>query len=248
MMSFNKVRNFARALLLTFALTLACAGAAKADAFSTGQFETNTQGGWGSGGSAASLLGADYNTVYASTNGVLIVGVENITTQYSMTFTNAGAVLDYLPATGVAGPLTASLVNPAVSPSGLFGGDVVALELNVDFNTAGFLHGASSIPFGDLVLTNFSGGLSGLNGLTVSQFLAIANTCLGGGSCPEGLGNVAGITDELNFSFPGGNVESFADTNLALPATATAPEPSGLLLLAPGLAAVAFLRRRWRHG
>jgi hypothetical protein len=125
---------------------------------------------------------------------------------------------------------------------------VVALTLNVNFSNAGLLQGTSSIPFGSLVLTNFSGGFSGLNGLTVSQFLGLANTCLSGGSCPEGLDNVATVTNDLNSSFdtaPGpGTVSTFADSNLALPSSATpAPEPSSSLLLAPALAGVAFLRR-----
>jgi hypothetical protein len=230
-------------ILLASTLTLACAGAAKAGSIKSGQFVTDTQGGWGEGGSAASLLAADYNSVYASTNGVVIVGVENITDQYSMTFTNAGAILTYLPSTGLPGPLSASLVNPASTPSGIFGGDVVALTLNVDFSDAGFLHGTSSIPFGSLVLTSFSSGLSGLDGMTVSQFLAIANTCLGDGSCPYGLDNIAAITDDLNDSFPGGTVSTFADTNLALPQSAT-PEPSGLLLFGTSLLGLVPFRRK----
>ena len=94
--------------LLVSALTLACAGAARAGSIKSGQFVTGTQGDWGVGGGAAALLAADYNTVYASTNGVLIVGVENTTGQFSMYFTSAGAVRSYLPATGIAGQLTAT--------------------------------------------------------------------------------------------------------------------------------------------
>jgi hypothetical protein len=48
----------------------------------------------------------------------------------------------------------------------------------------------------------------------------------------------------LNLAFFAGTPDAFADDHLALPATATAPEPSSLLLLAPGLAGLAFLRRR----
>jgi hypothetical protein len=224
-------------------LTLACAGGAKAGSFKSGQFVTGTQGDWGAGGGAASLLAADYNTVYGSTNGVFIVGVENTTGQFSMYFTSAGAVESYLPATGTIGQLTATLLNPALSPAGIFGGDVVALSLNRDFSNAGFLHGTSSIPFGDLVLTNFSLNLSGLNGLTVSQFLGVADTCLGGGSCPYGLDNIAAITDDLNDSFPGGTPSAFAESNLALPSSVT-PEPSSLLLFGTSLLGLVPFRRK----
>jgi hypothetical protein len=230
-------------ILLVSALTLVCAGAAKAGSIKSGEFVTGTQGDWGAGGGAASLLAADYNTVYASTNGVLIVGVENTTGQFSMYFTSAGAVQSYLPATGIAGQLTATLVNPALTPAGIFGGDVVALMLNVDFNNAGLLGSTSTIPFGDLVLTNLPAFDGALNGLTVEQFLAVANMCLGGGSCPDGLSNVAAITNDLNDSFPGGTVSTFADANLALPASVT-PEPSSLLLFGTGLLGLVPFRRK----
>jgi hypothetical protein len=224
-------------------LMLVSAGGAKAGSFKSGQFVTGTQGDWGAGGGAAALLAADYNTVYALTNGILIVGVENTTGQFSMYFTSVGAVQAYLPATGIIGQLTATLVNPALTPAGIFGGDVVALSLNRDFSNAGFLHGTSSIPFGDLILTNFSLNLSGLNGLTVSQFLGVANTCLGGGSCPYSLDNIAEITDDLNDSFPGGTPSAFADSNLALPSSVT-PEPSSLLLFGTSLLGLVPFRRK----
>lgn len=121
------------------------------------------------------------------------------------------------------------------------GGDVTALELNVAFSNAGLL-GTSSVPFGDLVLTNFTGGLSEFSGLTVSEFLALAETCLGDGSCPSGAGNVDGLAGNLSFSFALGTVTAFADDHLTLLATtASMPEPSSLLLLAPGLAIIGFL-------
>jgi hypothetical protein len=225
-------------------LTLACAGQAKADPdFKPMQFVTYSQNDWGSGAVAPSLLSADYDAVFTAENEVLIVGSVS-PGLYNLAFTSASNVTDYLPTVGTPAPLTTSLTNPTSSSSGGFGGDVVALTLNVDFSATGFLHGASSIPFGNLLLTNFSGGLSGLDGLTVSQFLAVANTCLGDGSCPYGLYNVATITDDLNFSFESGTPSAFADYNLALPATPT-PEPSTLLLLGSGLASLGFLRRRF---
>lgn len=181
--------------------------------------------------------------MYLGANDELFVGVVGTPGQFFLEFTTAGTVANYLPSTGPASTLTASLLNPATTPSGTFGGDVVALELNVAFSNAGFLHGTSKVPFGDLVLTNFSGGLSPFNALTVSEFLAIAETCLGDGSCPYGVGNVDAVAANLAFSFPGGTVSTFADSNLALPSSAT-PEPSSLLLFGTSLLGLVPFRRK----
>jgi hypothetical protein len=57
--------------------------------------------------------------------------------QFGMTFTSPAAIQNYLPAGGKAGVLDACLIDPSSSHSGNLGGEVLALELNVDFSAAG---------------------------------------------------------------------------------------------------------------
>jgi hypothetical protein len=234
-------------------LMLVCAGAAKADSFSTGQFVTYTEGEWSSGGVAAPLLAADYDSVYQGTVGDLIVGVTGTPGQFFLELESSAAVLGLIPTSGQASALTTNLLDPTTSQTGVFGGDVVALALDVDFSNAGLL-GTSSTPFGDLVLVNFGPAsspnsvnpLTELNGLTVNQFLGLANTCLGGGSCPLGIDNTDQVALDLGAAFEGGTPSAFADDHLALPSSTTttpAPEPSSLVLLGAGLLSILGLAK-----
>jgi len=138
-----------------------------------------------------------------------------------MTFSDAASVLPYLPAIGVFAPLNSSAFNPIQTASGGFGGEVLGLQLNVDFSDAGFLPGASGIRFGDLVLENFS-TLTVLNGLTVRQFLGDANTLLGGGSSIVTIAGLDTTVGELNGSFFNGTPGAFAQQHLVAPTPANA--------------------------
>ena len=145
-----------------------------------------------------------------------------------MVFTGASELLSYLPAVGADGPLTSDLLNPTSTSSGAFGGEVTALKLNIDFSDAGVLPGNLGIPFGDLVLENFSGGqLSPLNDLTVRQFSAGVNNLLGGGIFfifkhnftyrTADIATLDPILANINGSFSEGSVSPFATNNLVVP-------------------------------
>jgi hypothetical protein len=146
-----------------------------------------------------------WDQVYASTFGVLEVGIPG-TGGFSIVLDNPNGALDYLPAVGPAGTLTSDLVNPTSSSAGSFGGDVVALELNSDFSSAGFLPGVT--PLGSLSLCS----VPGFPNLTVSAFLSLANTALGGGG--GNLANFASVTNAINAAFVGGSPSTFAQEHL----------------------------------
>jgi hypothetical protein len=120
--------------------------------------------------------------------------------KYTATFTSAAAVNSYLPAGGTSGVLSKSYSNPT-SMAGTFGGQVLALQINVDFSTKGITKSG----FGSLLLA--SGPLAGDS---VSQVLSIANTALGGGGLPSGLSmsDLTTILSNINADFDSGTANN----------------------------------------
>ena len=193
----------------------ACMPGAPGCGWSDGDLVTFRQADWGtisSGTNAAALLSTHFAAVYAPSFGILEVGIIG-KTGFSMAFTSAPSVLMYLPAAGLANPLNTDLLDPPSSASGFFGGEVVALRLNVDFADAGLIGGTSPTAFGDLTLCGFA-SLPAVNDLTVRGFLAIVNTLLGGGSAPITIGDAAPLTAEINATFVGGVPSPFAQDHL----------------------------------
>src|SRR5262249_39473370 len=158
---------------------------------------TYVQAGWASSGPAGSLLADDYNNVYASASDVFVMGD---TSKYTAKFSGGDTLQAYLPQTGVVGVLTVSLLDPTSSSSGAFGGDVAALKLNVDFADAGYVGGSANLKFGDLLLCGVSAP-SGVNGLTVRQFLSTANSVLGAASTAFAASDVDSIASQLDAAF-----------------------------------------------
>jgi len=155
-----------------------------------GEYCTFSQGGWGS--NPVSLPGKirdqNFVAIYPSGLEVGILGLSG----YSMKFTSSGAVQAYLPEGGPPAKLTSDLLNPTSSASGVYGGQVTALRLNVNYSAAGVLPISSqflpSQPLGALKLCNFEENdpYVALDGLTISQVLAEAEKVLGGGASSYG--------------------------------------------------------------
>ena len=175
----------------------------------SGDYTTYTQGGWGAkpnGENPASILADHFADVYPP-SGVTI----GIPGGFSMTFTSAEKVKDYLPAGGPASWLTGNLTNPTSSSAGVFGGQVLALQLSVDFSDADVTEGG----LGDLVLDGTGGSL---DGSTVSEILAAANLALGGGALPAGYSysTLNDLITDLNEAFDNGEPSAWAQLHLSV--------------------------------
>ena len=149
------------------------------------------------------------------------------------------AVLNYLPSSG--GPRLAHcrFGGPHVNVIGpVRGRTFLALQLNADFNDAGFLHGTNAVLFGDLILTQLPFA-PGFNGYTVRQFLGEANRILGGGAFTgTTYDDVAALTEDVGNASHAGLPSAFAQDHLQLPAAGTVPEPATWMLVLFGLMAI----------
>src|SRR5258708_29803413 len=115
-----------------------------------------------------------------------------------MGFSRAAGVKTYLPGSGTPASLNACLTDPTSTSAGVFGGQVLALQINNDFSAAGVI-GTKSI--GGLFVCNTV--FTAINGKTISQVLALANTALGNSGSPSGMtvSDLETIVDELNLAF-----------------------------------------------
>ena len=139
-----------------------------------------SQGGWSSephGNNPGSILSAHFNALFPSG---LVVGDPD---HHTIKLTSAEAVRSFLPGGGGSEVLTQSYTNPerehgkhADSHGGNWAGQIVAAEINVAMAKAGYI-GTNPIKLGDLV---FTGGTA-FDGMTVNDFLKLANKALGGG-------------------------------------------------------------------
>jgi hypothetical protein len=138
-----------------------------------GQFRTQSQGGWGvnpAGENPGTYLHDHFAAVYPSGLSVGCTG------GYSVYYSNASTVTTFLPAGGTAAVLTFNITDPdAKVIKNVLIGQVTALAINVAFDYADPNFGPAQGNLADLVIS--SGQFAGMS---VSQFLSIANSVLGG--------------------------------------------------------------------
>ncbi len=159
---------------------------------------------------AHNVLTDNFETVYGASG--VHVGLTCASARFGMTFTSPAAIESYLPAGGQAGVLDACLNDPSTSHSGNLGGEVLALELNVDFSAAGVTEGPGGL-FGSL---NLCGSGTSLDGMSISEILAAANKALGNGGMPTGFdpNSLSNLIHQLNLSFDDCHPHGFAQKHL----------------------------------
>lgn len=219
---------------------------ATATSFVKGEFATYDQNAWGADpldGPPASILKARFFDLFTS-------GAEfgyPFPGGAVMDFSSGDAMLTFLPQSGAPGALNSNLTDPTSSSAGIFGGEVVALDLNIGFSDLGVLAHLGGVSFGDLVLSGYDGTIAGLNGRTVRQLYQIVDAALGGGFEPFSIVDLARLADDINTSFDGGFVSAYAQLHFELPTvTGPVPEPSTwlLMLAALGGSGITGWRRR----
>jgi hypothetical protein len=174
----------------------------------SGDVVTFTQVAWGTSGSpAAMLLSSRFFSIY--TAGLVEIGIPGAA-GFSAVFTAPSSIVTYLPASGPLGPLTNDLIDPSSTSSGAFGGEVLALTLNVDFSA--LTGGTAGIPLSSLRICGVTP--SALSGTTVASFLALANTLLGGGTSGVSIDQVTPIAAQINSAFTGGAPSTWAQDHL----------------------------------
>ncbi|MDP4197915.1 MAG: SdrD B-like domain-containing protein, partial [Bacteroidota bacterium] len=159
-------------------------------------FVTYTQGGWGSPGNSTPGKIRDQ---YFS--GVFPSGLK-IGTSLTLTLSTAKAVEDFLPQGGTPGIFSQNYVDPLTTTAGVFAGQLVALSMNINFDNAGKL-GTNTLKLENLVIA--SGTFAGL---TVKQFLDLANKAISGEATGYSIDQINTAAANINLNFDNGTTNN----------------------------------------
>jgi len=140
---------------------------------------------------AKSLLISKFSSVFSS--GMTLGGISS---GYKATFSSASAVIAFLPQVGIAGSFNTNYSNPTTTSAGVFGGNLAALELNVQFNDAGFLGFTSTTKLKNLVVAS-----GPMKDYKVSEVLAMAHKAIGGSSTPFSIAILNNVVESINANF-----------------------------------------------
>lgn len=166
-----------------------------------GQLRTQTPGGWGSephGQNPGTYLHANFDDVFPS--GLSVGSFPD----YHVTFENARDITDYLPAGGPAKKLSRNYLNPSTfALKNNLVNHLVALTLSVKFDAADGSFGTAGIPLGNMEIS--SGAFAGM---TVNDFLVIANQVLGGTNSSFSTQDVLSTATSINENYVDGKKDN----------------------------------------
>jgi hypothetical protein len=231
------------AMSCVLALVFGASNARATTDWQSGDLVSYNQAAWVILPQASATLTNNFSAVYPPF-GVVEIGVPG-SGGYSIVFSSPDTILHFLPTTGAPAALTTDLNNPVTTGAGIFAGDVLALQLDIDFADHGVLAGSSGFVFGDLVVHDLTGSAAGLNGLTVRDVDVILNSALGGEATAYQISDLSPIADELAASFNDGTVTSLAQDHLSAPeGSSPVPEPAGWAMMLVGFALIGGATRR----
>lgn len=155
--------------------------------FAAGSFCTYTQAEWAeppNGSNIGTVLDNNFAALFP--NGLTSGRQGTSCTQgsYNDRFASQARIWDYLPRFGGTRPLSACELNPTDDVSGVFGGNVLALRLNMKLNNAGLILGSAATSLSGLRICATG---SPFDGKTVPHLLNAGNRVLAGGSLPPGM-------------------------------------------------------------
>lgn len=162
----------------------------------TGDFRTQTPGGWGapaSGNNPGTYRDANFAAAFP--NG-LTIGCSG---GHTALFTSAKAIESFMPAGSTPGVLDKDTVDPLSTSAGVLAGQVVALSLSVGFDAYDPNFGASDLSIVNLVATS-----GACKGMTAGQILRVANAVLGGCSSQMAPSEINSCVDAINNNFVDG--------------------------------------------
>lgn len=163
---------------------------------------------------AAQLLLADYDAIYAGSGEIITLGIPLANGGKQLRFSGGQKLFDYLPQFNAPAALNANVDDPSITSSGIFGGQVAALQLDIDFNNAGVLGGTASVKYSTVRLCGLTGGVSGLNGSTIAQLRDVVNTALGAGATPYAITDLSSLLTSVTEAFQNKDVSTFAQEHL----------------------------------
>jgi len=166
----------------------------------TCQGHTLTQGGWGASNTSnpnVSYLYANFNNAFPSGLTIGCVGGN------TLTLTTPQAITDFLPSGSTASPLNNSYTDPGGSYNNVLAGQMVSVMLAVGFDSYDGNFSTATPELGNFI---FNSGP--FTGMTVNQFLVLANNFIGGcGSSMYSAADFNAAATAINENYDEGNID-----------------------------------------